>query len=154
MSSLGLRRVGRGQQPVTATEMWKVHCNLPFALLGSEGAKYYRESRFTDILWSYAHSLISLSHIQFGSEFSSHYIMMYCVLIWERCYIFPCILILLSQVKYGLQCTVLLWYTQHRHCLLCCCWYPPPCYGVLLDFSSEFRAECFWTLRQSMIKLH
>ena len=41
----------------------------------------------------------------------------------------------------------------HKHCLLCSCWYPPPCGGVSLDFSSKFRAEHFWTLRQSMLKL-
>ena len=66
-----------------------------------KGAKYCRECHFTDILWSYVHLLISLSHIQFGSELSSHYIMMYCILIWERCYIFPCILILLLQIEYS-----------------------------------------------------
>ena len=27
------------------------------------------------------------------------------------------------------------------------------CSGVSLDFLSEFRAKCFWTLRQSMLKL-
>ena len=46
---------------------------------------------FSDILWSYAHLLLSFCHIQFGSECSSCYIMMYCVLIWEGCYILPCI---------------------------------------------------------------
>ena len=77
--------------------MWKVHCNLPFALLGSE---YCRECCFTDILWSYAGLLMNLGHIQFGSEFSLHYIMTYHILIWERCYIFPCVLVLLLQIEY------------------------------------------------------
>ena len=69
--------------------------------LALKGAKYCRECHFTDILWSYACLLISLSHIQFRSEFSSHYIMTYHILIWERCYIFPCVLILLLQIEYG-----------------------------------------------------
>ena len=41
--------------------MWRVHCNLLFALLSSESAKYCRECCFTDILWSYACLLISFS---------------------------------------------------------------------------------------------
>ena len=64
-------------------------------------AKYCRECRFPDILWSYARLLISFYHIQFGAECSSRYIMMYCVLIWEGCYILPRILILLSQIEHG-----------------------------------------------------
>ena len=40
------------------------------------------------------------SGLMLGSEVSSCYIM-YCVLIWERCYIFPCIFILLSQIKHS-----------------------------------------------------
>ena len=118
-----------------------------------KGAKYCRECRFSGILWSYVRLLINLCHIQLGSETSSRYIMTYCVLIWERCHIFPCILILLSQIEHGSQCTIFLWYTQHRCRLFCGCWYPPPCGGVLLNFLSKFRAECFWTLRQSMLKL-
>ena len=118
-----------------------------------KSAKYCRECHFSNILWPYAHLLISLCHIQLGSELSSRYIMMYCVLIWERRYIFPCILVLLLQIEHGSQCTVFLWYTQHWHCLFCSYWYPPPCSGVSLDFSSKFRAEHFWTLRQSMLKL-
>ena len=118
-----------------------------------KSAKYCRECRLTDILWSYVHLLISFCHIQFGSEFSLCYIMTYHILIWERCYIFPCIFILLSQIEYGSQCTIFLWYTQHRHCLLHGCWYSPSCSGVLLDFLSKFRAEHFWTLRQSVLKL-
>ena len=66
-----------------------------------KGDKYCRECCFSDILWSYVHLLISLCHIQLGSEISSHYIMMYCVLIWERSYVFPHILILLSQTEHG-----------------------------------------------------
>ena len=119
--------------------------------LALKGAKYSRECCFSDILWSYVCLLISLCHIQLGSEISSHYIMTYCILIWERCHVFPCILILLSQIKYGSQYTVFfLWYTQHRGCLFCGCWYPPPCGGVLLDCLSGFRAKHFWTLRQSL----
>ena len=121
--------------------------------LALKSAKYCRECHLTDILWPYAPLLISFCHIQLGSEFSLCYIMMYHILIWERCYIFPCIFVLLSQIGYGLQCTIFLWYTQHRHCLLHCCWYPPPCGGVLLNFSSKFRTERFWTLRQSVLKL-
>ena len=66
-----------------------------------KGAEYCRECCLAEILWSYAHLLISFSHIQFGSEFSLCYIMMYHVLIWERCYIFPCILVLLLQIEYS-----------------------------------------------------
>ena len=73
-----------------------------------KGAKYCRERCFSNILWPYVHLLISLCHIQLGSEISLHYIMMYCILIWERCHIFPCILILLSQIEHGSQCTVFL----------------------------------------------
>ena len=68
------------------------------------------------------------------------------VLIRERCHIFPCILILLLQIKHGAQHTVFLWYVQHRHCLFCHCWYPPPCCGVSLYFLSEFRVKHFWHL--------
>ena len=121
--------------------------------LALKSAKYCRECCLTDILLPYACLLISFCHVQLGSEFSSCYTMMYHILIWERCYISPCILILLSQIGYGLQCTIFFWYTQHRCCLLCRCWYPPPCSGVLLDFLSKFKAECFWTLRQSVLKL-
>ena len=66
-----------------------------------KSAEYCRECCFSDILWSYARLLISLCHIQLGSEFSLHYIMMYCILIWERHYVFPHILILLSQIEHG-----------------------------------------------------
>ena len=118
-----------------------------------KGAEYCRECCLSGILWSYVCLLISLCHIQLGSEINSCYIMTYCVLIWERCHVFPCILILLLQIKYGSQCTIFIWYTQHRCHLFCSCWYPPPCSGVLLDFSSKFRAKCFWTLRQSMLAL-
>ena len=69
--------------------------------LALKSAEYCRECHFSDILWSYAHLLISLCHIQFGSELCSCYIMTYCILIWEGCYIFPCIFILLSQIEYG-----------------------------------------------------
>ena len=58
-------------------------------------AEYCRECRFPNILWSYVHLLISHCHIQLGSEFSSRYIMTYCISIWKRCHIFPCILVLL-----------------------------------------------------------
>ena len=64
-------------------------------------AKYCRECHFPDILWSYAHLLISFCHIQFGSEFSLCYIMTYCILIWEGCHVLPHILVLLSQIEYG-----------------------------------------------------
>ena len=66
-----------------------------------KSAKYCRECCFSDILWSYVHLLISLCHIQLGSEFSSGYIMTYYVLIWERCYVFPHILVLLLQIEHG-----------------------------------------------------
>ena len=56
--------------------------------LALKSAKFCRECRFSNILWSYACLLISFCHIQFGSECSSHYIMTYCVLIWERHYSF------------------------------------------------------------------
>ena len=69
--------------------------------LALKHAEYCRECCFSDILWSYAHLLISFCHIQFGSECSLRYIMTYCILIWERCYIFPCIFVLLSQIKYS-----------------------------------------------------
>ena len=64
-------------------------------------AKYCRECRFADILWPYAHLLIVFCHIQLGFEVSSCYIMMYCVLIWERWYVFLCILVLLLQIEHG-----------------------------------------------------
>ena len=118
-----------------------------------KGAEYSRECCLSDIFCSYVHLLITFCHIQLGSEVSLHYIMMDCILIWARCHTFPCVFILLLQIKYGSQCTVFLGYTQHRHHLFCSCWYPPPCGGVSLDFSSEFRVKCFWTLRQSMLKL-
>ena len=82
-----------------------------------KSAKYCREGHLADILWSYVHLLISFSHIQFGSEFSSHYIMMYCILIWERCYIFPCILILLWQIEYS--CNVLFFFGIHSIGVTC-----------------------------------
>ena len=116
-------------------------------------AKCCTEGCLTDILWSYAHLLISFSHIQFGSELSSCYIMTDCILIWERCNIFPCILILLSQVKHSAQHTIFLQYTQHRLCLFYHSWYPPSCCGVSLYFLGEFRVKCFLTLRQSMLRL-
>ena len=78
---------GALQSPICITQLWK--------------CQNCRECCFTDILWSYACLLISFSDIQFGSEFSSRYIMTYCILIWERHYIFPCFLILLSQIKYS-----------------------------------------------------
>ena len=81
--------------------------------LALKHAKYCRECHFSDILWSYACLFMSLCHIQFGSELCSCYIMTYCVLIWEWCYILPCILVLLSQIKYGSQSTIFLWHTQH-----------------------------------------
>ena len=56
--------------------------------LALESAKFCRECRFSNILWSYACLVISLCHIQLGSEFSLCYIMTYCVLIWERHYSF------------------------------------------------------------------
>ena len=118
-----------------------------------KGVKYCRENHFSNILWPYACLFISLCHIQLGSELSLCYIMTYCILIWEKCHVFPCILILLLQIKHSSQYTIFLWYTQHRCHLFCGCWYPPPCGGVSLDLSSKFRAECFWTLRQSMLKL-
>ena len=121
--------------------------------LALKGAKYSRECCFSNILWSYACLLISLCHIQLGSEISSYYITTYYILIWERCHIFPCVFVLLPQIEYGSQCTIFLWYTQHGHRLFSGCWYPPPCSGVSLDFSSEFRVKHFWTLRQSMLKL-
>ena len=64
-------------------------------------AEYCRECCFPNVLWSYAHLLISFCHIQFESEFSLRYIMTYCILIWEGCYILPCILVLLSQIEYS-----------------------------------------------------
>ena len=76
--------------------------------LALKSAEYSRECCLSDILWSYAHLLINLCHSQLGSEISSCYIMMYCILIWERCHVFPCILVLLSQIEYGSQCTVFL----------------------------------------------
>ena len=118
-----------------------------------KSAKYCRECHFSNILWPYACLLISLCHIQLGSERSSRYIMTYCILIWERCHIFLCIFILLLQIEHSSQCTIFLWYTQHQCRLFCSCWYPPPCGGVSLDLLSEFRVEHFWTLRQSMLKL-
>ena len=69
--------------------------------LALKSAEYCRECCLTDILWSYARLLISFCHIQFESEFSLRYIMMYRVLIWERCYTFPCIFILLLQIKFS-----------------------------------------------------
>ena len=66
-----------------------------------KSAEYCREHCFFDILWPYVCLLISLCHIQLGSELSSHYIMTYCILIWERHYVFPCILVLLLQIEHG-----------------------------------------------------
>ena len=102
-------------------------------------AKYHRECHFSNILWPYACLLISLCHIQFGSECSSRYIMTYCVLIWERCYILPCIFVLLSQIEYGSYCTVFLWYTQHWCHLFCGCWHHPA-----VVYCSIFRASSEW----------
>ena len=54
--------------------------------LALKSAGYCRECHLADILWSYVYLLISFSHIQFGSEFSSHYIMMCNVLFFFGMY--------------------------------------------------------------------
>ena len=64
-------------------------------------AEYCRECHLANILWPYAHLFIGFCYIQFGPEISSHYIMMDCILIWEGCFIFLCVFILLSQIKHG-----------------------------------------------------
>ena len=69
--------------------------------LALKHAKYCGECHLSNVLYSYACLLMSLCHIQLGSETSLRYIMTYCVLIWERCHVFPCILILLLQIAYG-----------------------------------------------------
>ena len=94
-----------------------------------EHTKDHGECGFIHIFRLNMSLLISLSHVQFGLESSSRYIMMNSVLLGEGCYILPGIVILLLQIEHGAQCTIFLWNTQHRHGLLICC-------GVSLNFSS------------------
>ena len=98
-------------------------------------AEYCGECGFAHILRLYVCLLISLCHVQFGPEFSTRNVMPNCVLFREQCHIFPCVVVLLSQIEYGAQCTIFLWDTKHRGCLFIHCWYPPSCCGVSLDFT-------------------
>ena len=70
-------------------------------------AEYCGEHGFVHILRIYAHLLISFCHVQFGPESSMHNVVPDGILLRERCYIFPFVVILLSQIEYGAQCTVL-----------------------------------------------
>ena len=70
-------------------------------------AKYCRECCFADILWSYACLLISFSHIQFGSEPSSCYIMTDCILIRERCH------------RLNMVCSIPLFFSMHSIGIAC-----------------------------------
>ena len=86
----------RKSQNIVVINCWNVEGALQSPIfflhhLTLKGAKYSRECCFCNILWSYACLLISPCHIQLGSENSLCYIMTYCVLIWERCHLLPCI---------------------------------------------------------------
>ena len=99
-----------------------------------ECSKYCGEHGFMHVFRLDASLLISLSHVQFGPESSSHYIMTNSILLGEGCYILPCIIVLLLQIKYSAQSTVFLRNTQHWRGLLICCRYPPSGCGVSLNF--------------------
>ena len=76
-----------------------------------ECSKYCGERGFMHIFRLNASLLISLS--QFGPESSSCYIMTNSVLLREGCYVPPCIIVLLAQIKYSVQSAVFLRNTQH-----------------------------------------
>ena len=46
--------------------------------------------------------------------------------------------------------TIFLWYTEHWHCLVCHCGYPPLGCGVSLNFLREFLTEMLWVFQQLM----
>ena len=66
-----------------------------------KSAEYCRECGFMHVLGLYVHFLISFCHVQFGPELSTHYIVSNSILLRERCYIFPCIVVLLSQIEHS-----------------------------------------------------
>ena len=69
--------------------------------LALKSAEYHGEHGFAHILWFYAHLLISLCYFQLGPELSTCYVMSNGIFLRERCYIFPHVVILLSQIKHG-----------------------------------------------------
>ena len=69
--------------------------------LALKSAEYSGECGFVHILGLYAHFLISLCQVQLRPESSMRYIMLNGILFRERCYIFPCVIILLSQIKHS-----------------------------------------------------
>ena len=81
--------------------MWMGHYSLPSVLLGSESAEYHGEHGFAHILGLYMCLLISLCHVQFGPELGMRNVVPNRILFRERCHIFPCVIILLSQIEYS-----------------------------------------------------
>ena len=101
-----------------------------------ECAKHSSKRSFIHVFRLNASLFISLGHVQFGPEMSSCYIVTNSALLRERSHILPCVVILLSQIEYNAQCTILLWNTQHRHSLFISCGDPPRC-SVLLNFQAS-----------------
>ena len=101
-----------------------------------EHAKYSRECGFIHIFRLNESWFISLGHVQFGPEMSSHYIVMNSVLLRKRTNILPGVIVLLSQIKYSAQCTIFFWNTQHRCGLFICYGNLPFCCDVSLDVLS------------------
>ena len=64
-------------------------------------AKYCGECGFAHILGLYACFLMSLCHVQLGPELGTCNIVPNCILLRERCHIFPCVIVLLSQIEHG-----------------------------------------------------
>ena len=64
-------------------------------------AEYFGECGFAHVLRLYARLLISFSHVQFGPESSMHNVVPNGILLRERCYFFPCVIVLLSQIKHS-----------------------------------------------------
>ena len=69
--------------------------------LALKSTEYCGECGFAHILGLYAHLLISFCHVQFGPELSMCYVVSNGILLQERCYIFPHIVILLSQIEHS-----------------------------------------------------
>ena len=66
-----------------------------------KSAEYCGEHGFAHVLRLYAHLLISFCHVQLGPELSTCNVMPNGILLRERCYIFPCVIVLLSQIKHS-----------------------------------------------------
>ena len=66
-----------------------------------KSAEYCGEHGFVHVFGLYACLLISFCHIQFGPELSMCNIMPNDILLRERCYIFSCVVVLLSQIEHG-----------------------------------------------------